>query len=368
MPAANCSTIPAAQASDRLSRTPYQRSTAPSTAHNTVVDLGAEGEWDGDRQESRTDAKLGAFYDFRSTDRAGRTAVATGRNSRGPRWPRSRPAPCGSCRMPCWKPAAANRRAEKKQSVRDAALARRVEHDHEDRQCRKDQGENNQECFDRGEVFRTIGAAAPGEADQESEGEGGEVQKAPALEPVHGDDEGVKQQVITEQHDIVAAASRGEDWREKGARDAQRRERLRVLACRHEYADGADACEREKSWRGADHLVAREHEVGNEIKNGESTALQRMAEHLVHAFGDAAVAEPDHRHGGDCAQCQPDRNRHESVLHGEAQSGGHAEEQQYDADFGEQVATDQPVPGTGKIVGFGRCCWSSFDAWRVGLA
>ncbi len=246
-----------------------------------------------------------------------------------------------------------NRSAEKQESIRDTAFSRRIAHDHQDRQCRIDHEENDQEGFDDGEIFRTIGTGAPCKTDQECKDEGGEIEITPTLEPIHRDDERVEQQVVTEQHDVVAASGRSEDRCEESARDAQSRERLGILAGSHEHAYGADGCKGQEGRRRPDHLVAREHEVDDQIQDGEAAALQRMAEHFVHAFGHAVAAEPDHRHGCDSTQPQSHGNRHESITHGQSQTGRHAEEQQHDADLGEDVATDQPAPEARKIVGPG---------------
>ena len=237
-----------------------------------------------------------------------------------------------------------NGHAEDHRAFRPAFHARRPEQGKGHGGQRVHQGKENQEGLGAEQVVAAVAMGPPHHANDKREQEAADVKRAPALHPVHADDERVEQGVVAEQQNMIAAAGGRKHWRHEGAGNAQHCQRHSVLDGGQNDAAHAKRHEKKERQTHIDHLVTGQHEKDDQIKNGEAAALQGEAEHPVFGSCDTVPAEGDHGDGRHGAYQQPHLNREQAVLGGQLEARGDAEEQQNDADLGQDVAADEAGP------------------------
>ncbi len=185
-------------------------------------------------------------------------------------------------------------------------------------------------------------ADCPDHADRQSEYEAGDVEYAPRPEPVDAKDENVEQREIEEERQRRLRFAASKHRREECAGEAEHRQHRAVLACCK--GDAADAERGEGGERRplADHCVAGEHEIADEVEQCEASPLQCQPEDTVACISRLGDAEGDQRDAGDGCGDQAYRYWQQPVIDHQAQHRSDAEEEKNDADLGEWVGFPEP--------------------------
>ena len=136
------------------------------------------------------------------------------------------------------------------------------------------QHESDQEGLGAGEQRGVVVFGAPGQRDGEGEHEADQVEHPPGFLPGHGEQAGVEQQVVAEEHHMAALPGRGDDGRHEAAGNADHRQRLGVL--QHGQRSGEDhhGQQEREAERGRNHLDHAHGGKNGEVEHAHAAALQ----------------------------------------------------------------------------------------------